>query len=292
MSSASDRNQSRLFVPMSEDIESYRYKPLARVIYGNFFEFSIVALVLINAATLAILTFSGIPTALREVLTVTDSLIIWLFLAEILLRIASYGTKPWMFFTSGWNVFDFLIIALVPLFSGATIILRLLRLLRVVRLLRFLPDFQMLSSSLAKIIRPMGSLIILIGFFMFLYAMAGIYLFGEDNPAAWGDLAVAFVTLTVLLTLENFPDTLQQGLEVTPFAWLYLVSFMFLVVFTVLNVLIGIILNAMDEAREETDKEDQALTTQSEKELVVALEHLAKQGSLAPASKMKLAKLI
>lgn len=292
MSSASDRNQSRLFVPMSEDIESYRYKPLARVIYGNFFEFSIVALVLINAATLAILTFSGIPTALREVLTVTDSVIIWLFLAEILLRIASYGTKPWMFFTSGWNVFDFLIIALVPLFSGATIILRLLRLLRVVRLLRFLPDFQMLSSSLAKIIRPMGSLIILIGFFMFLYAMAGIYLFGEDNPAAWGDLAVAFVTLTVLLTLENFPDTLQQGLEVTPFAWLYLVSFMFLVVFTVLNVLIGIILNAMDEAREETDKEDQALTTQSEKELVVALEHLAKQGSLAPASKMKLAKLI
>ena len=292
MSSTSDKAQSRLFVPMSEDIESYRYKPLARIIYGNFFEFSIVALIVINAVALAILTFSGIPTGLRDFLSVIDSVIIWFFLAEILLRIASYGKKPWMFFTSGWNVFDFLIIALVPLFSGATTILRLLRLLRVVRLLRFLPDFRILSSSLAKTIRPLGSLIILIGFFMFLYAMAGIYLFGEDNPAAWGDLAVAFVTLTVLLTLENFPDTLQEGLEVTPFAWIYLVSFMFIVVFTVLNVLIGIVLNAMDEAREENDKENKDHTPKSEKDLVLALEHLAKQGTLSPESKRKLTKLM
>jgi voltage-gated sodium channel len=277
---------------MSEDIESYRYKPLARIVYGNFFEFSIVGLIVINAAALATLTFSGIPGALRDFLTSLDGVIIWFFVAEIVLRIASYGKKPWMFFTSGWNVFDFLIIALVPLFSGATIILRLLRLLRVVRLLRFLPDFRMLSSSLAKTVRPLGSLVVLIGFFMFLYAMAGIYLFGEDNPEAWGNLALAFVTLTVLLTLENFPDTLQEGLAVTPLAWIYLVSFMFIVVFTVLNVLIGIVLNAMDEAREENGKEDEDQTPKSEEDLVTALEHLAKQGKLSPKSKQKLAGFI
>jgi voltage-gated sodium channel len=277
---------------MNEEIEDYRYKPLARIVYGNVFEFSIIALIVINAAALATLTFSGISAGLREALTLLDSVIIWFFVAEIVIRILAYGKKPWMFFTSGWNIFDFTIIALVPFFSGATIILRLLRLLRVVRLFRFLPDFRMLSSSLAKTLRPLGSLVVLIGFFMFLYAMAGIYLFGEKNPEAWGDLGVAFVTLTVLLTLENFPDTLQEGLGVSPFAWIYLVSFMFIVVFTVLNVLIGIVLNAMDEAREEKKKEDEGQTPKSEEVLVSELELLAKKGTLSPGSKKKLAKLL
>lgn len=292
MSTTSDRNQSRLFVPMSEDIATYRLKPVARIVYGNIFEFFVISLIVINAIALATLTFSGIPDALREFLTLTDSVIIWFFVAEIVIRIVSYGKKPWMFFTSGWNVFDFAIIALVPFFSGATIILRLLRLLRVVRLFRFLPDFRMLSSSLAKTLKPLGSLIVLISFLMFLYAMAGVYLFGQQDSEAWGDLGVAFVTLTVLLTLENFPDTLEQGLAVTPFAWVYLVSFMFLVVFTVLNVLIGIVLNAMDETRAEAQREAAGEAPTAEEALVEQLGHLATKSGLSPASKEKLSKLL
>lgn len=287
MSTTSDRNQSRLFVPMSEDIESYRYKPLARIIYGNFFEFSIVALIVINAAALAIMTFSGIPNALREFLAVIDGVIIWFFFAEILLRIASYGKKPWMFFTSGWNVFDFLVIALVPIFAGATIILRLLRLLRVVRLFRFMPEFRILSNSLARSIKPLLSLVVLIGFLMFLFAMAGVYLFGADNPESWGDLGVAMVTLTILLTLENFPDSLEAGLGTTPFALLYFVAFMFLVVFTVLNVLIGIVLNAMDEARQEAEDDDAKQWS-----AVTFLEKAQMKGSLSEEATARLRKLL
>ena len=251
MSIASDREQSRLFSPMSEDLASYRIRPIARVMYGNSFELFIVGLIILNAAALAALTFDGITGDTRMFLEAFDSWVIWVFVAEVLVRIASYGRKPWMFFTSGWNVFDFLIIALIPLFAGATIVLRLLRLLRIVRLFRFMPEFQILSNSLARSIKPLLSLIVLIGFLLFIFGMAGVYLFGADNPESWGDLGVALITLTVLLTLENFPDALAEGLGSTPFAWIYFVAFMFLVVFTVLNVLIGIVLNAMDEARSE-----------------------------------------
>jgi len=292
MAKTSDRNQSRLFVPMSDDIESYRFKPLAKIVYGNVFEFSIIFLILLNAIALAILTFSGIPSGVRDFLEVIDDVIIWFFVAEILLRILSYGKKPWLFFASGWNVFDFIIIALVPFFSGATIILRLLRLLRVVRLFRFLPDFRMLSSSLNKTLKPLGSLALLIAFFMFLYAMAGVYFFGEGNPEEWGNLALAFITLTVLLTLENFPEVLEAGLEVTPFAWFFLVSFMFLVVFTVLNVLIGIVLNAMDEAREEKKREDNGDASATEESLLSDLERIATTKGLTPAAKEKLSTLL
>lgn len=273
---SSDRKQSRLFSPMSEDIESYRIRHIARVVYGNPFELSIVALIILNAVALATLTFPQVTGTTRDVLMAFDSIVIWVFVVELLVRIASYGKRPWMFFTSGWNVFDFLVIALVPIFAGATIILRLLRLLRVVRLFRFMPEFRILSNSLARSIKPLLSLLVLIGFLMFLFAMAGVYLFGADNPESWGDLGIAMVTLTILLTLENFPDSLEAGLGTTPFALLYFVAFMFLVVFTVLNVLIGIVLNAMDEARAEAEDDDAKIAS-----AVTVLEKAQRTGSLS-----------
>lgn len=288
-----ERNQSRLFVPMSENIEAYRVKPIARIIYGNYFEFAIILLIVLNAVALALLTFDSLPPAILLVAGAFDSAVVWVFVAEILIRIASYGSKPWMFFTAPWNVFDFLVIALIPLFAGATILLRLLRLFRIVRLLKFLPDFQMLTVSMARIVKPLGSVVVLIGFFLFLYAMAGVYLFGEQNPEQWGDLGLAFITLTVLLTLENFPDSLQQGLESTPFSWLYFVSFMFLVVFTVLNVLIGVVLNGMDEARAQTQGDQtQQNGDLAEEHLLAALTDRIRDGSLTPSTRSRLKKLL
>lgn len=288
-----ERDQSRLFVPMSENIEAYRVKPIARVIYGNYFEFSIILLIVLNAVALALLTFESLPPAVLLVASSFDSTVVWVFVAEILTRIASYGKKPWMFFTTRWNVFDFLVIALIPLFAGATILLRLLRLFRIVRLLKFLPDFQMLAVSLTRIVKPLGSVVVLIGFFLFLYAMAGVYLFGEENPEQWGDLGLAFITLTVLLTLENFPDSLQQGLESTPFSWLYFVSFMFLVVFTVLNVLIGVVLNGMDEARAQTQGDrTQQNSELAQEQLIAAITDRVRDGSLTPSTRSRLKKLL
>lgn len=261
MSTSSDREQSRLFSPMSDDIEPYRIKPIARIVYGNPFELTIVSLIILNAAALGALTFQEVQGDIRALLETFDSVVIWIFVLELALRVASYGRKPWMFFTSGWNIFDFLVIALIPVLAGNTIVLRLLRLLRVVRIFRFMPEFRILTNSLARSIKPLFNLLVLIGFLMFLFAMAGVYLFGEANPSRWGDLGAAMVTLTILLTLENFPESLAEGLGATPFAWLYFLAFMFFVVFTVLNVLIGIVLNAMDEARAETKTDDETLTT-------------------------------
>jgi voltage-gated sodium channel len=250
-----NRNQSRLFVPMSQDIEPYRIKPIARIIYGNQFELGVIALILLNAVTLAALTYDDLTAEVELVFQSIDSIIIWFFVAELAIRMASYGAKPWRFFKDGWNVFDFLIIALIPLLSNFTIVLRLLRLLRVIRIFRFIPEFKLLSVSFTKSLRPMVSLAILISFLIFIYAMAGFYLFGQVNPNDWGNLGIAYSTLVIMLTLENFPEVLEATLAVSPLAWLHLVSFMFVVVFTILNVLIGIVINAMDEARAERDAE-------------------------------------
>ncbi len=243
--------QSRLFVPADSQLPSYRIAWLARLVYGNPFELAIVALIIINAFFLAVLTFPTISTELRVFAETFDAVVVWVYVGELILRIVSYGKKPWLFFTTPWNIFDFLILALIPFFSNQTVILRLLRLLRVVRVFRFLPEVRILTNSIVRSMAPLLSVSVLIAFLLFIYAMAGHYLFGEGLPEHWGDLGLAMESLFILLTLENFPNYFQEATAVSPLALPYFLSYVFIIVFTILNVLIGIVINAMDEAREQ-----------------------------------------
>jgi len=227
--------------------------------YGDRFEFVLVSVILINAGALATLTLSGIDPDLRSSLLLIDQVALWIFMVELVLRIASYGTKPWMFFRSGWNIFDFLVIGLSLLFQGQVVVLRLLRLFRIIRIFRFLPEVRILSASIIKSVPPLASLTVLIGFLLFLYAMTGHYLFGSQSPENWGDIGLSMQSLFILLTLENFPDFFLEGMAITPLALMFYLSYVFVIVFTVLNILIGIVLNAMDQAREEENSKTQQL---------------------------------
>jgi voltage-gated sodium channel len=243
-----------LFSDTEVTLPAYRIQWLARLMYGNAFEFVVIAVIIANATSLAILTFADVDPTVAAVATAIDQFAILFYTVELVLRLVSYGTKPWMFFRNPWNVFDFLIVILIPFLNDATLIFRLVRLLRILRIFRFLPEARILMLSMIKSVAPLANLAVLIGFLMFIYAMAGTYLFGAAIPERWGDVGTAMLTLTVMLTLENFPDNFLGGLEVTPFALVYFLSYMFFIVFTVLNVLIGIVINAMDQAREEVAK--------------------------------------
>ncbi|CAB4638518.1 unannotated protein [freshwater metagenome] len=123
--------------------------------------------------------------------------------------------------------------------------------MRLVRIFRFLPEVRILSASIVKSIPPLMSMTVLITLLLFLYGMAGFYLFGGQAPESWGNIGLSMKSLFILLTLENFPVYLEEAMLLSPLAIPFFLSYVFLIVFTVLNVLIGIVLNAMDEAREE-----------------------------------------
>ncbi|MEN9923502.1 MAG: hypothetical protein RIS09_1016, partial [Actinomycetota bacterium] len=123
----------------------------------------------------------------------------------------------------------------------------------------FLPEVKVLTASIVRSIPPLLSLSTLIGIMLFLYGMGGYYLFSDELPGDWGSITTAMTTLLILLTLENFPNYFIPALEVEILALPYFLSFVFFVVFTVLNVLIGIVLNAMDEARAENAKREREL---------------------------------
>lgn len=239
-----------------EYLPGYRIKWLARVVYSKWFEFTIAAVILTNAVALGILTLPGLSGDAIRSATAIDTFAFWIYVGELCLRIASYGKKPWMFFSRGWNVFDFVVIGLSPFFQGQSTVLRLLRLFRLIRIFRFLPEVRILSTSIMKSIPPLLSMSVLITLLLFLYGMAGVYLFGAEAPVSWGNIGISMKSLFILLTLENFPVYLEEGLAISPLALPFFLSYVFLIVFTVLNVLIGIVLNAMDEARQEDKSAD------------------------------------
>jgi voltage-gated sodium channel len=233
------------------EIPEYRIFWLSRIVYSSPFELSIAFVILLNAISLGVLTMPGLSEGARTSFETFDRYALYVYTAELILRMISYGSKPWEFFRRGWNIFDFLIVALSPIFAGQTVVLRLLRLLRLIRIFRFLPEVKVLTLSIVRSIPPLLSMSVLIFLALFIYGMAGVYLLGDKLPLHWGDITIALTTLFILLTLENFPVYLEEAILVSPLALPFFLSYIFIVVFTVLNVFIGIVLNAMDEARSE-----------------------------------------
>ena len=240
-------------------MEPYRIKWLTRLVYSQPFELFIAGIILLNAIALALLTMPNIDGDARSSLIRFDQIALWVFFAELIARMISYGRKPWMFFKTGWNVFDFIIIGLSPLFAGQTLLLRLLRIFRLIRIFRFLPEVRILTRSITRSLPPLMSMSVLIFLALFIYGMAGVYLFSEEMPDQWGDITAALTSLFILLTLEEFANYLVDGLEVSPWALPFYVSYVFIIVFTILNVLIGVVLNAMDEARTENREREEEL---------------------------------
>ena len=232
---------------------------LAKLVHSTPFELVIATVIIANAIALALLTIPTLPPEVLGLSTTLNTVAFAVYLVELALRILSYGTKPWMFFRRGWNVFDFVVIGATPLLREHAAVLRLLRLLRLVRILRFLPEVRMLTTSILKSVPPLISMSVLIALLMFLYGMSGTYLFGEQAPEHWGTILVSLETLLDLLTLDNFGDYFAEGVAISGWAIPFFLTYVFFIVFTVLNVLVGIVLHAMDQARSEIASEQPAV---------------------------------
>jgi voltage-gated sodium channel len=227
---------------------------LARIAGSPRFQNAIIAAILVNAVILGIETFDGAMARYGDALHTANLVFLGIFVAELAIRILAHGRRPWDFFRSGWNVFDFLIIAalFVPGIRENAALLRILRLLRVARLLRVLPDVQLLLRGAARAIRPATGLGILTFLLLFLYGMIGWVLFGDTDPAAWGDIGVAMLSLFSILTLEGWTTTFAIAYDARPLpAVLFFLSFILIGTFVVLNLLLGIMIGSLEEVREE-----------------------------------------
>jgi voltage-gated sodium channel len=173
---------------------------------------------------------------------------------------AAQGRQPWRYFADGWNVFDFLIIVicLLPVGGPFASVLRLARALRLLRLVSALPKLQLLAGALLKSLSAMGYVSLLLALLFYIYAVAGIHLFGAGDPKHFGTLGAALLSLFRIVTLDNWGDIYFAQTAHVPAikVIIYFVTFIVFGTMIILNLFIGIIMNSMSEMHAEIESRD------------------------------------
>jgi voltage-gated sodium channel len=222
-----------------------------RIVDARWFDPLILAVILVNAVTLGLETYDAIAREVGDELRTANAVMLGVFVVELLLRFGAAGFDPRRFFASGWNVFDFVVIlaSLAPGLRENTTLLRLARLGRVLRIVRLLPDLRVLTIAIGRSIPGVASLSVLALLVIFIYGMVGWTIFADHAPQQYGTIGEAMLTLFVTLTLENLPDQIALGRELSDWTILYFVSYALVAAFLIFNILIGVVINSLEEAR-------------------------------------------
>lgn len=220
------------------------------IIETRQFEHTITGVIVINAVGLGLETSPEVMSSAGWAIYTLDRLAIAIFVVELVLKLFAYRLN---FFRSGWNVFDFVIVsvALIPA-SQQFSVLRALRILRALRLVSVVPSMRKVIVGLFSAIPSIGTVILMLGLLFYISAVMATKLFGAAFPEWFGTLGASFYSLFQIMTLESWSmGIVRPVMEQFPYAWAFFVPFILLTSFIVLNLFIGVIVNAMSEATDE-----------------------------------------
>jgi voltage-gated sodium channel len=226
---------------------------LESILKNQLTERVVVALIIVNAITLGLETS---PTAMANfgpLLLAIDKAILAIFVVELAARLLVYRLA---FFKDGWNVFDFIVvaIALIPA-TGPLSVLRALRILRVLRLITVVPSLKRVVGAMISAIPGMGSIGLLLLMIYYVSAVMATKLFGATHPEQWGNLGASSYTLFQVMTFDDWSGGIVKPLlEQHPFAMLFFVPFILLSAFVALNLFIGVIVSAIENVKDEEEE--------------------------------------
>ncbi|CAM5186042.1 ion transporter [Alishewanella longhuensis] len=246
---------------------------VARWLERNWVQRTLLALILINAALLGLETSAAVMAVAADPIMWLDKLILTVFVVEIVLRIYAHRLS---FFKDAWSVFDFTVvaIALVPA-SGPFAVLRALRVLRVLRVLTFVPSMKKIVGALVQSLNGMLSIAMVLGLVYYVSAVMATKLFGEAFPEWFGSLGATLYTLFQVMTLESWSMGISRPvMEQFPYAWAFFVPFILIATFTMLNLFIAVIVNAVQSMHDEEHKEEIDAKQQLQQDLVAQMQQL------------------
>ncbi|MEM9197409.1 MAG: ion transporter [Pseudomonadota bacterium] len=216
---------------------------------------TIMGVIVFNAISLGASTSPTIMADLSGVLGIFDTIVIAIFIVEMVLKLYAYGLS---FFRSAWNIFDLAIvtISVVPTSQNLSV-LRALRIIRAMRLLSGIPQMRKVIVALLDALPGMGAVVILLALVYYIYAVMATLLFGEVRPERFGTIGESLYSLFQIMTLESWSmGIVRPVMEDYPQAWLLFVPFITMTAFAVLNLFIGLLVNTMQAAVEaESEKE-------------------------------------
>lgn len=225
-------------------------KRMRQLVESRYFERAIITVIVINAIGLGLETWPAAMARFGTLIVALDRTAIAIFVVELAIKLFVYRLA---FFRNGWNVFDFVIVAvaLVPA-SQQFSVLRALRILRALRLISVVPSMRKVIVGLFSAIPSIGTVVVMLLLLFYISAVMATKLFGAAFPEWFGTLGASLYSLFQVMTLESWSmGIVRPVMEVYPAAWVFFVPFILVTSFIVLNLFIGVIVNAMSEAADE-----------------------------------------
>ncbi|GAA2635734.1 hypothetical protein GCM10010399_80640 [Dactylosporangium fulvum] len=230
-----------------------RLAAACRTLVGaSWFNVASFSVIVANALVLGLETYHSAVDTAGPAFRVLEYIFLACFGLELLVRFGAHLTRPGGFFRDGWNLFDLAII-LAPLVPGVReniTLLRLLRLARIVRAFRLFPSLRVILVGIRRSLPGLGSFLLVTLLVLYGYAMLGWMVFGKAYPEQYGTVGQAMLTLFLLLSLDGITDTLEAGREVTEWGIVYYLSYMIAASYLLTNLLVGVVLNALQEAHQ------------------------------------------
>ncbi len=213
---------------------------------GNF----IVGVIVFNAIVLGMETSKSVMETAGPLILLLDTLCLTIFVIELAAKLFAQRGQ---FFRNGWNLFDFVIVgvSLVP-GNGGLSVLRALRILRVLRVISVVPSLRRVVEGFVTALPGMGSVFLLMGIVFYIGAVMATKLFGDAFPEWFGTLGRSGYSLFQIMTLESWSmGIVRPVMEIYPYAWVFFVPFIMVTTFAVVNLLVGLIVNSMQDAHAE-----------------------------------------
>ncbi|WP_298939730.1 ion transporter [uncultured Psychromonas sp.] len=218
---------------------------------NKVFELFVIGIIIFSALMIGANSYEVSSTTL-QFLSVLDIAITVIFLVEIIIRFIGEPNKK-RFFHNAWNIFDtfIVLVSLIPIEDSELAILgRLVRIFRVLRMVSIIPELRILINSLIKALPQLGYVMLLMFIIFYIYAAIGTTFFANINPTLWGDIAVSLLTLFRVMTFEDWTDVMYETMAVYPLSWSFYLSFIFFTAFAFLNMVIGIVVNVLEQERQ------------------------------------------
>jgi hypothetical protein len=234
---------------------------LGGMLKSGAFRGLVLAVIIMNSVLVGLQTDVEIEREYAALFVVLDFIFLTFFAVEIALKwLADFSG----FWRVGWNVFDFLIVLISLAGKGLSFmstgrvlrILRVLRAFRTIKSIRMVRGLQMIVSTVFRSLPDMGNIFMLLGIVMFIFAVAGVNVFGRDLPARFGSLHQAMYTLFIALTQDGwakvFTELGEVGLSVV--GSIYFFFFIMIGAFVFMNIISGVIVTNFQRAHEEFNR--------------------------------------
>lgn len=227
--------------------------PLFRWLTQNvFWELFIIACIIANAVILGYDAHHGGESPYSAQIEQWNMYFLYIFTAELILEFLAQGPKR--YFSRGWNWFDMFVVAISYFSVSSLSALRTLRVIRIFRLISAVPQMRRVVEALFGALPGIMASFAILAVVFYIAAVMGTTLF--HNDPGFRDLGASALSLFQLSQFDGWGETVTRLQEQNPYAWVFILGFTLVAVFAVLNLFIGVIVEAVQAAPQEEIKEE------------------------------------